>query len=695
MKPKTLLLATLLFAIFAGAANAGTITIKSLLDEMTDRDERARFPEPAFTCAQFSSYDRASVAPDKPGWFANSDRSMFLRVERNNGRREFVMFDAGGPGAIVRFWMTFAGKDCGRGTMRIYIDGAGTPAVEGTAFDILSGSIIAGPPLAASVSEETPYERRGHNLYFPIPYAKHCKITYESGNLREDDPGAKKGDTERVYYNINYRSYPAGTSVESFSKSVAQRHAAAISSAQEKLASGAAGLAPAGNFTGLVANLAPGASHAVTLRGPAAVASIALRLRAQNQEQALRSTMLEITFDGEQTVRVPAGDFFGIGYKQLRTNTYYTTTDESGLMRAAWVMPFEKNCVVTLRNLGAQTVRVTDAAVATKPWKWDARSMHFGAGWRQYTKVLAGPHDKAVDLNYAELRGKGVYVGDNLAIFNTTYRWWGEGDEKVYVDGEKFPSHIGTGTEDYYGYAWCRPEVFTGHPFIAQPLGEGSFAPKLSVNTRYRGLDAIPFGKSLRFDMELWHWSPTRVNYAPAAFWYMLPGGRSLAPDNTADAREPVALDRSDIIPSDLQRDKAGALFIEDEDLLVEKTTSGKAAAQSIKRPMPWSGGAQLWWRDLKPEARATFAFYSDVSGRFDMTAFLTTANDYGTFDVRLNGKTVFKNLNLNTPELYTTTAQAGVELVKGKNTLEVELVAPSKHPGGKTHFGLDRLLFK
>ncbi|WP_152032605.1 glycoside hydrolase family 172 protein [Ereboglobus luteus] len=695
MKPKTLLLATLLFAIFAGAANAGTITIKSLLDEMTDRDERARFPDPAFTCAQFSSYDRASVAPDKPGWFANSDRSMFLRVERNNGRREFVMLDAKGPGAIVRFWMTFAGKDCGRGTMRIYIDGAGTPAVEGTAFDILSGSIIAGPPLAASVSEETPYERRGHNLYFPIPYAKHCKITYESGNLREDDPGAKKGDTERVYYNINYRSYPAGTPVESFSKSVAQRHAAAISSAQEKLASGAAGLAPAGNFTGLVADLAPGASHAVTLRGPAAVASIALRLRAQNQEQALRSTMLEITFDGEQTVRVPVGDFFGIGYKQLRTNTYNTTTDESGLMRAAWVMPFEKNCVVTLRNLGAQTVRVTDAAVATKPWKWDARSMHFGAGWRQYTKVLAGPHDKAVDLNYAELRGKGVYVGDNLAIFNTTYRWWGEGDEKVYVDGEKFPSHIGTGTEDYYGYAWCRPEVFTGHPFIAQPLGEGSFAPKLSVNTRYRGLDAIPFGKSLRFDMELWHWSPTRVNYAPAAFWYMLPGGRSLAPDNTADAREPVALDRGDIIPTDLRQDKDGALFIEGEDLLVEKTTSGKAAAQSIKRPMPWSGGAQLWWRDLKPEARATFAFYSDVSGRFDMTAFLTTANDYGTFVVRLNGKIVFKNLNLNTPELYTTTAQAGVELVKGKNTLDVELVAPSKHPGGKTHFGLDRLRFK
>ena len=40
---------------------------------------------------------------------------------------------------------------------------------------------------------------------------------------------------------------------------------------------------------------------------------------------------------------------------------------------------------------------------------------------------------------------------------NPVEAWWGEGDEKVFVDGEKFPSHFGTGTEDYYGYAWCWP----------------------------------------------------------------------------------------------------------------------------------------------------------------------------------------------------------------------------------------------
>ena len=128
---RLLLFSGILCSGIAPILGGQTISITTLLDEMTNRDALARFPEPAFTCKQFSSYDRASVAKDKPGWFANSDRSMFLRVEKNNKRREFVMMDAAGPGAIVRFWMTFAGKDSGRGTMRIYIDDNPIPAIEG------------------------------------------------------------------------------------------------------------------------------------------------------------------------------------------------------------------------------------------------------------------------------------------------------------------------------------------------------------------------------------------------------------------------------------------------------------------------------------------------------------------------------------------------------------------------------------
>ncbi|MBE0655713.1 MAG: hypothetical protein IH594_18075, partial [Bacteroidales bacterium] len=155
------------------------ISIETLLMEMTNREAPARFPDPEYNLKQFSSYDRATVAPGDSTWFANWDRSMFIRIDSIGGRKEFVMMDAEGPGAIVRFWMTFAGENSGLGILRFYFDHNETPAIEGKAFDILSGNQLVDEPLACSVSDSTEYKARGHNLYLPLPYAKHCKVTYE------------------------------------------------------------------------------------------------------------------------------------------------------------------------------------------------------------------------------------------------------------------------------------------------------------------------------------------------------------------------------------------------------------------------------------------------------------------------------------------------------------------------------------
>ena len=127
-------------------------------------------------------------------------------------------------------------------------------------------------------------------------------------------------------------------------------------------------------------------------------------------------------------------------------------------------------------------------------------------------------------MNYVTVKGKGVYVGDTLTLFNTHPDWWGEGDEKIFVDREPFPSHFGTGTEDYYGYAWCRPQPFS-RPFHSQPSGAGNKTVGVTTNNRYRMLDAIPFEQAIRVDMELWHPFRAKVNYAPAAFWYARPRG--------------------------------------------------------------------------------------------------------------------------------------------------------------------------
>src|SRR5512145_2458769 len=85
---------------------AGTVSFASLLGEMVSRDVIARLPSPEYRCLQASSFDRKTLAPDQPGWFANDDWSWYVRKEQRDGRTEWVMMDAEGPGCVVRIWCT-------------------------------------------------------------------------------------------------------------------------------------------------------------------------------------------------------------------------------------------------------------------------------------------------------------------------------------------------------------------------------------------------------------------------------------------------------------------------------------------------------------------------------------------------------------------------------------------------------------
>jgi len=107
------LILALLVLLLTAAMQAETVGLESLLDEMVSREAKARFPRPAYTCRQASSYDRDTAAPDRPGWFANWDRSQFVRTEERPGRKEYVMMDQAGPGCIgkrstdtTRVWLT-------------------------------------------------------------------------------------------------------------------------------------------------------------------------------------------------------------------------------------------------------------------------------------------------------------------------------------------------------------------------------------------------------------------------------------------------------------------------------------------------------------------------------------------------------------------------------------------------------------
>lgn len=504
--------------------NETIITMRSLLRDMASPETLTRYPSPSFRLFQFSSYDRLSVHPDSAGWFANNDYTQFIREETTNGRREFVMLEAEGPGAIVRWWMTFGNANALNSYIRVYIDGQEEPVIEGMAPQLVGGGVLAPEPLSTSVSPLTEPQRRGYNLYLPIPFAEKCRITLENDSVMI----TPQRRTPSIYYNIDARIYEEGTRVMSARSGVFREDTLAVAECASALLAKSSAGAGRDIKRELNGAISPGSELSATVsEGGLAVRGLSLLLSAPDTAAALKGTVIRLFFDGRQTAEVPAGNFFGTGYSYNSYSTRFTGTDPDGTLRSSWLMPFRDSCRISILNVTDDTLTVS-AQFSLVPYNWDKNSMHFGASFRDYPgfETAGSEHTGGTglhsDLNIADLKGRGVYAGDAVLVFNTADAWWGEGDEKIYVDGEAFPSSFGTGTEDYFGYAWCRPELFD-HPLIAQPAGYGNFHPGMSVNMRYRILDAIPFSESLKVDLEMWHWVKTTIDFSATAYYYTVP----------------------------------------------------------------------------------------------------------------------------------------------------------------------------
>ena len=182
------------------------VTVASLLNEMIDPAAVASLPQQPFRLQQASSYDRRSVSPDSAGWGANADQGQYIRTEEVEGRKELVMMDAGGPGAIVRFWLTTFKRN---GTIRIYFDNSKTPELVIPAYDLMKSGLPLGKALLNPHSSYQKVEKGGSTLYLPLPFAKHCKVTFEDKDIEPKQPR---------YYQINYRVYAPGTKVATFTK---------------------------------------------------------------------------------------------------------------------------------------------------------------------------------------------------------------------------------------------------------------------------------------------------------------------------------------------------------------------------------------------------------------------------------------------------------------------------------------------
>lgn len=527
----------------AGSAHAvDTITLESLLREMVDRDAVARTPTPHYVCKQASSWDRVQTVAGGKNWFANRDYDHFIRKESAKDRTEYVIMEDLGPGCVTRIWKPLdIGNDLPKTTIRFYLDGGTTPSIEADLTQLLSAQSIFAEPFSFIASDEKDSKNQislpaaskqmGGDLYFPIPYATGCKVTLEPHH----GPGTAKRH-HVFFYIINYRSYVEGTSVETFSMARYKdvRHASA--EVGKRLTMPARNTQAHKNLV-KEGQIQPGTNLLIELpSGPAAVREFVIRLDPTAVAALLRDLVVSMSFDGKETVECPISEFFGGGY--FPKDAYPEKPEPDGVfIRPHWnwnrrvepngqfscyfVMPYESSAKISIRNQG-NVIAPVRVDVGVGEWRWDGRSMHFHAAWR--SEETPAQH---ADWNYVQIKGRGTYVADTLSIYNAAKGWYGEGDERIYIDGETFPSHLGTGTEDYYGYAWGMANYWSSS-FISCPSrdarGKGDWSGYQTVS-RERLLDGITFNKSLKVDMEAWNGEG--VTYSVGTMWYAHPDASS------------------------------------------------------------------------------------------------------------------------------------------------------------------------
>ena len=668
MRRTALLALGLTVAALASTARAGErLTYLDLIGRLTDLERLAVVPPAGQTCQQWSSYDRGSrydeAAKKYVGWSANGDGTGIIR--REDGREVFAEMD--GPGVVWRIWSASAGA----GHVRIFLDGAEEPAVDLAFrgyFD-RKNEPFTGKALCYMAA-------RGLNAYVPIPYQKSCKIVADKGWGR--------------YFHFTYTTYPKGTELPTFTRKLSPEESAALKKANAFLET--CGSDPAGKRAGetretLTAAPEPGqAAKVLELAGPRAITALRVKLDLPEQPDdfaPLRELCLRITWDGEAQPAVwsPLGDFFGTapGVNQYASLPLGMTDDG---FYSYWYMPFAKSALVELVNDGTQK-RSVALEIVHAPLARPAESLgRFHAKWHRDAFLPAEPERRAIDWTMLKTAGRGRFVGVMLHVWNPRGGWWGEGDEKFFVDGEKFPSTIGTGSEDYFGYAWCTPRLFY-QCYHNQTHNTGGNRGHISVN-RWQITDDVPFQTSFEAAIEKYYPNRKPTLYAAVAYWYLAPGGTDgYAPVPLADRLEyckPIALPRV-----------KGA--IEGERLKILERTGGGARPQDLHTfGDGWSGIEHLWWTHGKPGDKLTVAVPVKAAGKHKVTLQLTKARDYAIVQLHFNGKKIGEPIDLYNPSVIPSgVIDLGVhDLAKGQSRLTIEIVGANPKADKAYMAGLD-----
>ena len=645
------------------------LTYVDLVKRLTDLEQLATTPAPGEQCAQWSSYDRASrydTATGKyVGWDANGDGNGIIRKEGD----KLVLAEMEGPGCIWRIWSATPKE----GHVRIYLDGASEPAVD---LPFVGYFNRKNEPFTRAAIVHT--VANGWNNYTPIPYQKSCKIIA--------DPGW--GD----YYHFTYGTFPKGTQLPTFKRELSAAELAALDAADAVLSDcgfGAGEKHGGGEVWSKIVKAPAGKTTAVTrLKGPQAITGIRVKFDqppAAGDLDTLRELVLQIKWDGETTpsVWVPLGDFFGTAPGVNHYRSLPLGVSEDDWWYCNWYMPFAKEARVELINDG-KTQQSVKFEVVHAPLSQPIEKLgRFHAKWHRDAFQPREP-ERAIDWPFLKTEGVGRFVGVMLHIWNPRGGWWGEGDEKFFVDGEKFPSTFGTGSEDYFGYAWSSPNLFV-HAYHSQTHNDGNSRGHISVN-RWQISDNVPFQKSFEGCIEKYYPNQKPTLYASTTYWYESPGGND--PYRPAPLSERIgywtAVESSKI---------KGA--IEGEKLKILGKTGGEPQEQDMTGfGEQWSNGAHLWWIGTKPGDKLDLALPVKQAGKYRLGMQLTKAPDYGIVQLYLDGQKLGEPIDLYHESVVATglLAMGEHDLTAGDHKLTVEIVGANDKAVKNYMFALDYL---
>ena len=438
------------------------------------------------------------------------------------------------------------------------------------------------------------------------------------------------------------------------------------------------------NFT-----VRPGKTHVMAdLKGPGIIRHIWMTfLGPEPQAWAPQGAanhkemLIRIYWDGREKpdVEAPVGDFFAAGFgKRMEVKSIPVQVEGGAAYNCFWPMPFAKSARIeivndSLKNIALLYYNVDWQQVDSLP----EQTPYFCAQYRQEY-----PCKKGGDYVVLDTEGKGHYVGTVLSVRSRSPEWFGEGDEKIYIDDDQTASIWGTGTEDYFLCAWGLRKC--SFPYYGVPYTDEWGA--LGGHTcayRWHIADPIVFQKRIRVTLEHYGWISVDENpkgvrdswnereddYATVAFWYQVGPSKRFS---TVPAAELRTLPELDIIFK-------GAEF-------TDQKYHGPGRA-IVQRGYEWTGGSQMLYQpQSQANAWAEIPFVINKKEPRRLVLKLTTSYDFGIYQAYLNGVKLGNPIDLHSRQ----TEVAEFPLLDfwpepGKYTLRLECVG--KADASKGHW--------